>query len=155
MTEIELAYIAGFFDGEGCVNLKVFTKTSGKQKGQICSEMTIEVSNNDFSVLKFINERFNGRITKRYDLKHPHTLRMESKKAVHFLQNIYPYLITKKEQARIGIEFQSLIGWSGKKVTKENMDKRISLVSSIKEVRRKINQKEDEILMRDDSLATG
>ena len=133
----ESYYVAGFFDGEGCVNIKVLEK-KGKS-GQVCtiSELTVEISNNDLEVLKFIHKLCGGRITKRYDKNHPHSLRMEASKAVSFLQLVSPYLITKKKQASLGVAFQELIGPRGKKVT--NLKERLKLVREIKEDRKMIN----------------
>lgn len=135
LTELEKAYIAGFFDGEGCVNLSC----RNKKNGAIVSEITIEISNNDYEVMKFIHKLVGGTIYKRYDLKHPHTLRLYAGNAAKFLTTILPYLVTKKRQAQLGIEFQKLIHHRGKKVT--NMEDRLALVASIKAERDSINKK--------------
>lgn len=138
ISEIEKAYIAGFFDGEGSVLIRCNSRKTNYGTTTIC-ELAINLSNNDYEVLKFVRDKLGGRITRRYDRQHPHSLRLESLKAVAFLEAIYPYLITKKKQAEIGIKFQSLIMPKGQKVT--NMNERLELVRMIKQNRDDINNK--------------
>lgn len=106
---LQLAYIAGFFDGEGTVCI---TKTKSRyEKGKDTQYIMIaRVVGTKKEVIQL-----------HYDLFSPHrTIRsynyrkdfmaydwsVTSKNALEFLKIIEPYIILKKKQFRLGIEFQ-------------------------------------------------
>jgi len=94
----ELAYIAGFFDGEGCIR--------GTKQGTL----SIGAVNTDVAPLKFIEGIFGGSIyeqpadTVRKSVFH---WRIGGMKAAVILKFLLPYFIVKKEQAILGIELAS------------------------------------------------
>lgn len=92
-----LAYVAGFFDGEGCVN---FT-TRGKYKSLL---LRVMVRNTDRAVIDYLQSLFGGRIeTKMAYPGKPHwktsyCWRIDGAKAVEFLLAIEPWVRIKREQ---------------------------------------------------------
>lgn len=100
---MELSYIAGFFDGEGMIRIN---RSMGKYYSLQCV-----VVNTDLKPLKYIQQIFGGTIAERKKYKSHHKTsyrwRVTSNDAKNFLEKIYPWLITKKEQALIGIDFQN------------------------------------------------
>lgn len=106
MNQIELAYFAGFFDGEGSIGI-------AKHKSKSCirgyfHELFIQVSNSNHSVILKFKQYFGGSII---PFKAPKKLQMwrwtiSTRKAFKFLKKILPFLIVKKTQADLGIEFQ-------------------------------------------------
>lgn len=95
MEEKELAYIAGFFDGEGCI-------TTNKQY------ILINASNAYREPLEFIEKVFGGYVSeyqpknKRY--KKSYRWIAQGKSALIVLEFLLPYLIVKKERAVLAIE---------------------------------------------------
>lgn len=109
MTKTQLAYIAGFFDGEGSITIaKHF-----HQKGCLGPVYTlrIQVTGTDPRPIRLIQKYFGGSIMKRTNTgprnKPLYQLCICSRGALRFLEAIGPYLLIKKELAIVGIEFQS------------------------------------------------
>ena len=105
LLETEKAYIAGLFDGEGCVSIIKDDRTGqGNHKSPSYSLILI-ISNNNKEVLEWLNKKTGiGNLAKRknqrlYDWK------LSRKGTEIFLNKIYPYLIIKREQAELAIEF--------------------------------------------------
>lgn len=96
MTNEELAYIAGFFDGEGCVNFC----QSGQYKTWLIRAF---VRNCDKSIIDYIHANFGGRIETTNHKKHPHwktsyCWRGDWDTAINFLVAIEPWVRIKKDQ---------------------------------------------------------
>ena len=99
-----LPYTAGLFDGEGCISIY----KPSKRKGYHLSAC---IANSDLNVLEKVKDFLRcGRIysayPKRNGCKQVHKLYFTQKQTLHFLETLYPYLIIKKEEAKIAIEFQ-------------------------------------------------
>ena len=92
------AYIAGIFDGEGCVGI------FGKKK----KEHQLMIVSTDINLIKFVQKEMNcGWITQhKTPLNKPHykqryDFRLAGRiKIKKFLMPLYPYLIIKKEIAK-------------------------------------------------------
>src|ERR1700746_22624 len=96
MQSLSPEYLAGFFDGEGCVS------TNGRSSG---GYLTTTIANSLLPVLESIQEQFGGSISQRPSGSY--TLTLSTRKARTFLEHILPFLIIKEEVARVGIELQS------------------------------------------------
>jgi len=106
MNEIEKAYFAGFFDGEGSMGIAKHKSRSSKRG--FCHELIIQVSSSNEDILKLFKLHFGGTICQ---FRAPKNLPMwrwsiSSKKALNFLLLITSYLRVKEPQARLAIEFQ-------------------------------------------------
>lgn len=101
-----LAYLAGFFDGEGCIAI-----VKGKNHlGNVQYSLRAIVSNTNDYVLHLYKFSFGGRIQKR-KYKKPewrdcYAWELSSTRAYDFLKCVYPYLMLKKAQADLAFEFQ-------------------------------------------------
>lgn len=99
---IDLAYLAGYFDGEGCVRIK---KTKRNQH-----HVLVQITNRDLPMLEYVKDIFGGSVClNRHNNKNAnrcYTWQTTHGKAYKFLKTIYPYLRGKKEQARLAIEFR-------------------------------------------------
>lgn len=146
ITELEKAYIAGFFDGEGSVIVR-----AAIHNNIINYELIISIGQNDTSVLRYIQQIFGGRIANpKYEFtrkKQTPDLRMEASKASFFLEMILPYLKVKRKQAELAIAFQKLIFPKGKckKVDQYTWDKRKELHDAVKILNRSKCKKLDEV----------
>ena len=99
MANLNIHYIAGFFDGEGCI--------SGQMQG-----IRIIITNTNLQILKDINHYFGfGKITNKLRTskdvyrKPCYQWICWSKDAEQFLKIIYPYLRQKKTQAKLALRF--------------------------------------------------
>lgn len=91
-------YMAGFFDGEGCIRIN-------KRVRPVSPEYTLFISlgQKDGAIIDWIKEVFGG---------HIHTVRRDNsyiwivtnKKAIEFLQKVTPYLKYKKPQALVALK---------------------------------------------------
>jgi len=113
----EVAYTAGFFDGEGCVNIARYLK-----RGRPYHTLAIIFTNTNFQVLEWLQHRWGGNIFKptQFDARRrPYGhLRFSAGPARPLLQAMLPYLIVKKSQVEIALEFiasrsANRGGWQG------------------------------------------
>ncbi len=103
INEVELAYIAGIFDGEGCISLpeRHYPQTESTYSLVAC------VSNTNEWLLLYLKSIFGGSISVRNDRNRPcWNWSLRHKKAGEFLKVIYPFLRIKKPQAEVAIRFQ-------------------------------------------------
>lgn len=103
------AYLAGLFDGEGSIN--IFKQTSRKDMKAPAYFLEISIGNTHRGVLQWILEHFGGRLThnaEQYTERNQRTWRWRasSNEAYEILIVILPYLIVKKDQAQVAIEFR-------------------------------------------------
>lgn len=101
------SYVAGFFDGEGCISSQE-SWIPGKYEKFPRINLQISITNTDKEVLNLIRGRFGGQISKHTKktgkLCYAWKLTGKDKMRV-FLLSVLPYLIVKKEQALLALEF--------------------------------------------------
>lgn len=102
-SQMDLAYIAGFFDGEGCV-------TSRKQPKQKYHYVKVNISQKDPAILLWIQEFYGGRIRAQHR-KRPdrvwttHQLVLSGKdKVERFLRDVLPLTRGKSTQITVALE---------------------------------------------------
>jgi len=101
----EVAYTAGFFDGEGCVNIARCLR-----RGRPYHTLAIIFTNTDFQVLDWLHQRWGGNLTRPVMRSNAHwrpyrTLRLSAGPARPLLRAMLPYLIIKKSEAEIALQF--------------------------------------------------
>lgn len=97
----KIAYIAGFFDGEGCVRIK-----HASQKGN-SYYVWVAITNSNKGILEEVEELFGGNVRRAEKTVNKiiyHYL-ITSSEAVDFLRTISPFLKDKKDQAELAIAF--------------------------------------------------
>ena len=98
MTETEIAYIAGLFDGEGCANVVPY---KAKKNGAKYNRMCVRITNTHRGVLDFVRGKVGyGSIAIEHRRREPHhkpAFRwiVQNANAVRFLKMVRPYLIIK------------------------------------------------------------
>ena len=114
--ELVLAYVAGFFDGEGCVCVRKAKPMNSNQN--IRYSLLVTITNTDLEVLEYIQSVLGGVLTKRSwyfgAKKQCYNLYWTSNKGKIMLEKLLPYLWTKKKDAELGIEFQKTVNTAGK-----------------------------------------
>ena len=105
MTKEELAYIAGFVDGEGCI----YIKKPGKRN---LHEIKLTVANTDKDVMDWIavtvgcgKVRLRSRKPLKPYWKDQYDWSVTGSTAIRILSEIYPYLKCKKLQAEIAFKY--------------------------------------------------
>lgn len=110
LTEGQKAYIAGILDGEGCIHIS--RKTDKTMRYGYCYRLSVSVTNTSLELLEWLRVTTDlGSVT---DVKHPNprakpyaiwsTWSLQSRQ---LLEACLPYMIVKKDQATLAIEFSS------------------------------------------------
>ncbi len=105
-TEQQLAYAAGIIDGEGCVNI---AKQPGETIRGYSLVMRVVVTNCSKALIDFLVRTFGGRIyhyVSKGKRKEYWKWYLFTSNAANFLGTIMPYLIVKRQEAQLAIEFQ-------------------------------------------------
>jgi hypothetical protein len=116
-------YTAGIVDGEGSI---MITKKSGPtyRRGFIYQLEVLVVNTNEWLV-NWLKMQYGGRINKRRsrrpEEKDCYAWSLSSQQAKRFLEFILPYLILKKPQAELAIQFQGAKRHTGLPPTEEQM----------------------------------
>jgi len=106
LDALKAAWAAGFFDGEGCINI---AKPINKRPHATYITYALQaiVAQRDRRPLDELVHLFGGKVT---TVKiHGSTywyLRRHGRKAVEMLEQILPFLVLKKEQAELALKFQ-------------------------------------------------
>ena len=105
LTTEELAYIAGFFDGEGYIGI---VKNQGLR-------LIVSITNTKVGILYWLKGLFGGSVCKgqrpSQNQKPIYVWTIVSREAAMFLYKIQPYLRLKEELAELGLEFQRTKEW--------------------------------------------
>ncbi len=106
-TPTECAYAAGFVDGEGCIS--VYAQKSYDSEGRA---MAVRVSNTVRSVIEWFHARWGGSIGQskaKGNQSVAYHWAISANKALLFLDDIYPYLLIKKRQAKWARRYQRYV----------------------------------------------
>ncbi len=107
IKETDLAYVAGIIDGEGCVQIQK-VKPHNREKSEQY-KLQLRVYNTDRSLIEYLNQLFPAYTydgsEKRNNRRKQFCWHANGKKTVIILQQVLPYLVVKKEQALLAIEF--------------------------------------------------
>ncbi len=106
LTSTDWAWLAGFVDGEGSIYLRL----EGRKRVKPYHHLRIQITNTRKDVLELIAFKFGGHVNTQGRIpnagrKPVYRWNAAAKQAEIILKNLYPYLILKKDQAEIGIEF--------------------------------------------------
>jgi hypothetical protein len=102
-----IAYIAGILDGEGCVQIQK-CKLHNREINQTY-KLQVRISNTDLRLINYINSIYPAYIynssEKRTNRKRQFVWHINGKKAGLFLSETMPYLIVKKQQVVLALDF--------------------------------------------------
>jgi len=128
-TEQEIAYLAGLFDGEGCI-------TVGREvrRGKERAKSRVNVGMTTPEPLFLYKRIFGGAISvsQRKDKRHPKTFynwHLQGRKVELFLRVIEPYVVVKKDKLLLSL---SLLGYY-----RSGSPRRIELADQISQRRAK------------------
>ena len=102
----DIIYMAGFFDGEGCISIVRDKRTQGRSH-----LLSVSTCNTDRKIIEWIVENFGGHVNahsspKRSQHRKTWGWQLRSEAAMEFLIVIGGHLKIKNRQAKLGIQFQ-------------------------------------------------
>lgn len=96
LSEVELAYIAGIVDGEGCISMY-------RQNTTYFPRLNVVNTNRDLA--EYLKKRLGGVIMERKRVKlcwkDSYEWQVQHQKAIDTVRMLLPYLLLKKEQALV------------------------------------------------------
>lgn len=109
---VELAYLAGLFDGEGCINIYRIQTIKGFEKRKYPRfELSATLYNTHKATIDYFHNLVGGycKTYNRHNIKWKlgYGVKLSSNQALVFIELIQPYLKIKAKQAEIAIEFQT------------------------------------------------
>jgi hypothetical protein len=148
-NELFHAWVAGFFDGEGCIQV---TKSKNLQcRFGFSSQLYVTLTQQDPRPLTAVKERFGGTIALD---KNPHSddrktryqvwrWRLIGQQALEFLKLIRPYCLVKGEQIDAVSEFpfkdaRGLTYSGGNHMPQEAMDTRLAIRAALQQLRQDV-----------------
>jgi hypothetical protein len=122
-------YVAGMLDAEGTIQIAV----DKRPNGIIGTSLQVIISNTDIKLMKWLSSNFGGKFYRRKnqrgfstkdspDIYFWFVLGKQNQEA--FLLGIFPYLVAKKQEAVLALEFIRLVGW--------NKERRLQIADEIK-----------------------
>lgn len=112
ISSLTVQYIAGFFDGEGGINIYQIKPTRKWYRKNIGYTLSVFIHNTDKRIIDLFNGKYGGYVNirkrKSDKWKTGYDWKLSSCQAKNFLKEIVSYLILKKERAKIAIEFQEV-----------------------------------------------
>jgi hypothetical protein len=131
LSETDLAYFAGFFDGEGCVTIG---RGVTQYKGRIGHWVLVQVTNTDPRPIQALHDAFAGhmfRDDRRRGNERPcYRWQANSRVACRFLEAIRPYSRIKAEQIDVALAFQETLRW--RRRTTETIAERDTFAAKLK-----------------------
>jgi intein-encoded DNA endonuclease-like protein len=123
VTDAEIEYIAGFFDGEGSITI-----SKGISK-HIQYSLMVEIANTNRNILEWIQNKVGGKIwgkpNENSEINTVYKLRFGYNYASEFLIKVLPYIKIKRQRALLGIEYQNK--------TKDNVGSHVGFTPEEKE----------------------
>jgi len=104
-TQLDLTYLAGFFDADGSVSI-VRLKNKELVRDFTYQVQVIIAQNPPCPIMDELLEEYGGKIYKHSRHKVTQVWRCPASSHIRFLKAILPYLRIKKEAAQIAIEYQ-------------------------------------------------
>jgi hypothetical protein len=145
LTQEQLAYIAGFIEGDGCFFIsRYFSKQSG-----YVYEYRLAAYNTNEKIMLWFKENVGGwyrQVNTSSRWKKPFHWALKNQEAIVLVELIFPYLVAKKEEAKIWLKYaKNIIPNKTNKRTQKTIDYRVNLIDEIREVRKSKNivKKED------------
>lgn len=139
-----IAYAAGLFDGEGCVD--IYKASLSKASKSPSYMLRVNIVQKDGRIMNWLEEHFDGYVAKDFHGGYYiYKWELRSQAAKRFLLIIFPFVKIKKEQVELAILFEetkgkyleSLKGYQGfRRLTEEEIAYRQDLKEKLMKLKR-------------------
>jgi hypothetical protein len=126
--DVDLAWAAGFLDGEGCIHL-----SERKRKNKLEHELRLCASQVGDAPILRLKKLFSGNI--RYGKEDVSTWEVSNLKAIQILKLLKPYFVVKNKQVALALKYENLHIGKGGALTKKVINKRIKLTKKLKQLK--------------------
>jgi len=137
-TQTDVAWAAGFFDGEGCVTITWRRQTQRGPLKQVSPLLIASVVNVDPGAIERLHSLFGGAVRSYQHHANGHTIyewRATGSKGSNFLSAVLPYSITKRTQIEVGLRFAAERPGRGKARTAEQHTKDVTYYHALKQLK--------------------
>lgn len=131
MKDVELAYIAGFLDGEGCITIS----KSGKRRYSLC----VSFAQRKPETIRWVANLFRSKSSVyKYKNRKLYHFGMYGTEAKNLLVSVLPFLQEKKQQAGEAIRFQIHMEEApkGTKLSDKTLQLRESIYQNLRKLKR-------------------
>ena len=136
IPDYRIAYAAGYFDGEGCINVSANGDGTGNSL-----QLHVIITSGDKPTLLLFQELFGGtfhpRAMRRYGWKYMFTWKCSGSVALEALHAMLPFLIAKREQAQLVFDKGWNVCLRGKTLTPTDRFNRATIGKGLKALKRK------------------
>ncbi len=112
-TKLDIRYVAGLVDGEGCISIYVEKRAprSGQKRPAVVVHFTVEMTH--AGIIQALHEQFGGSIYHRKTSRNPNAKErycwnISQRSAVPLLKRLLPHLRVKKQQAELALKLMCL-----------------------------------------------
>lgn len=146
-TEQIAAYAAGIFDGEGYVD--IYSATLSKASRNPSFMVRVVISQKDGRIMNWLEDNFGGYVRiERKGIYSIYRWDIRSQAARMFLSLIYPFVLIKKEQVELALNFEekkgryldTLKGFRGfRRLSQEEIEWRLKAKEDLKRLKKEYN----------------
>jgi hypothetical protein len=117
VKKVSRQYLAGYFDGEGCITIARQARKRADGTPFYSHELRLSIGTTDPVIISEFQRVFGGRI-QHYEAKNRrqspvYQWAIHSLRAIKAINALYPYLITKRSDADIARAYQACVGKRG------------------------------------------
>lgn len=138
VNQNDLAYAAGYIDGDGCLYLGKYHSTNGT-----VYEYSIQVCSVNKNITDWLKNTFGGSVRKKEAIgnrKVPYVWTIKNQEAIKCAQGIQPYLVAKYHEMQDWIEFALNVDSNDFLPLDESMiEHRIALINNIRKAKHELN----------------
>ncbi len=134
--DIDIIYLAGIVDGEGCINIVKYHKDNRYRY-----RLQLRVTNTNKELVDWIKDRCGGWITSRSrgSQRVVYEWVVTDQQAEYILEGMIDYLIIKRDRANIALDFRATYGKSQYRqggLNQETIDMRDAMKEAISKLNR-------------------
>jgi hypothetical protein len=125
-TTEQIAWAAGFFDGEGCITAKSTYTSSRGRKRVLVGSLVVTVVQRVVDPLYIFREMFGGavRLNKNRTGNPVWAIEYYGTDAMNILEALRPYLVVKREQAELALTMKDSFHTGGRQLTDDEIKRR-------------------------------
>lgn len=129
-------WAAGFFDGEAFIGISRGITASTQRP---CHQVLLDVAQKNREVLDVLVDLFGGKVRVGKNWCGPiYCWRLNGQHAYRALAEVQPYLIGKRRQAELAIEFgQTLVGRQGQRISDDTLARREAIHTELRVLNRR------------------